>query len=113
MTIELWQLISLALTLLGVLVTLGKILLTQIDQRLEQRFGTVERDLQHWRDAERKLERDLLQLKADLPHQYVLREDYVRNQTVIEAKIDALALRLENFHLQLPTIVPRTARPAP
>jgi len=113
MRIEIWQLISLALTLLGVLVTLGKILLTQIDQRLEQRFGTVERDLQHWREAERKLERDLMQLKIDLPHQYVLREDYVRSQTVVEAKIDALALRLENFHLQYPAIAPRTARPAP
>jgi len=96
MTIELWQLISLALTLLGVLVALGRMLLAQIDQRLEQRFAAVERDLQKNRD----IERELLQLKADLPHQYVLREDYVRNQTIIEAKLDALALKLENVQLR-------------
>jgi len=96
MRIEFWQLISLALTLLGVLVTLGKILLAQIDQRLEHRFGAVERDLQQVR----QFERELLQFKADLPHRYVLREDYVRSQTIIEAKLDALALKLENVQLR-------------
>jgi len=96
MTIELWQLISLAATFLGVLVTLGKILLAQIDKRLEQRFAMVERDLRQVR----QFERELLQMKADLPHQYVLRDDYVRNQTVIEAKLDALALKLENVQLR-------------
>jgi len=96
MTIELWQLISLALTFLGVLVTLGRVLLAQIDKRLEQRFAMVERDLQQARN----FDRDLLQLKADLPHQYVLRDDYVRNQTIIEAKLDALALKLENVQLR-------------
>jgi len=102
MTIELWQLISLALTFLGVLVTLGKVLLAQIDKRLEQRFAMVERDLQQVRN----FERELLQFKADLPHHYVLREDYVRNQTIIEAKLDALALRFENFHLKHPRNTP-------
>jgi len=100
MTMELWQLVSLALTFLGVLVTLGKILLAQIDKRLEQRFVAVERDMQRGRDVERNFERELLQLKADLPLHYVRREDYVRNQTVIEAKLDALALKLENVQLR-------------
>jgi hypothetical protein len=35
-----------------------------------------------------------------MPLHYVRREDYVRNQTVIEAKLDALALRLENVRLK-------------
>jgi len=87
-------------------VTLGKVLLAQIDKRLEQRFSAVERDLQKNRDAERNFERDLLQLKADLPLHYVRREDYVRNQTIIEAKLDALALRFENFHLKHPRNTP-------
>jgi len=100
MRIELWQLISLALTVLGVLMGLGKILLAQIDKRLEQRFGAVEREVQRARESERNFERELLQLKADLPLHYVRREDYVRNQTVIEAKLDALALKLENVQLR-------------
>jgi len=100
MMIELWQVISLALTVLGLLIGFGKVLLAQIDKRLEQRFGAVERDLQRGRDVEREFERELLQLKADLPLHYVRREDYVRNQTIIEAKLDALALKLENIQLQ-------------
>jgi len=102
MMIELWQLISLAITFLGVLVTLGRVLLSQIDKRLEQRFGTVEREIKTARDFTRDIEREFLHWKADLPVHYVRREDYVRNQTVIEAKLDALALRFENFHLMNP-----------
>lgn len=46
------------------------------------------------------LERDLLSLKADLPMMYVRREDYIRGQTVIEAKLDALFNELKNVQLQ-------------
>lgn len=94
--IELWQLISLIMTGIGALATLGKILLMQIDKRLEQRFGMVERDIENWR----RLEREFQDMRAELPIQYVRREDYVRNQTIIEAKLDALALKLENLILR-------------
>lgn len=43
-----------------------------------------------------KLQRDLLVLRAELPEKYVRREDYVRGQSIIESKLDALAMRLEN-----------------
>ena len=39
-------------------------------------------------------------MKADLPLAYVRREDFVRNQSVIEAKLDGLALRIENLTLR-------------
>lgn len=94
--IELWQLLSLIMAGCGALATLGKILLMQIDKRLEQRFGMVERDIENWR----RLEREFQDMRADLPLQYVRRDDYVRNQTVIEAKLDALALKLENVTLR-------------
>ncbi len=57
----------------------------------EQKLGNREneRDLQ-------KVRREMLELKALLPEKYVRREDYIRGQTVIESKLDALALRLEN-----------------
>ena len=50
-----------------------------------------------------ELERQLYTLKADMPLQYVRREDYVRNQTVIEAKLDAVALKIENLQLKGPS----------
>ena len=42
-------------------------------------------------------EKDLLRLRAELPLDYVRREDWIRNQTVIEAKLDGLATKLENM----------------
>lgn len=52
-----------------------------------------EKDLQ-------KVQRELLELKAELPRTFVFRDDYVRGQTVIEAKLDALATRIENQQLK-------------
>jgi hypothetical protein len=96
----------------------GKILIKQVMARLDERFKAMEKariestkhlddkfntleqavnaNEQEWR----RVERDVLTLKADLPLHYVRREDYVRNQTVIEAKIDGLAIRLENVLLK-------------
>lgn len=47
-----------------------------------------------------KLERDFLDWKAEIPVQYVRREDYIRGQTVLEAKMDALYSKLELVHLK-------------
>ena len=98
--VEFWQLLTflvgLLMSFLAFAFAAGKLLLSQIDRRLEQRFKSVEAataDLQ-------KLEKEFLIWKADLPLQYVRREDYVRNQTVIESKLDALAVRLENWQLR-------------
>ncbi len=97
---EVWQLATLIVTLgiafLGFVFAAGRLLLTQIDQRLDQRFAVIEGTLA---DVQ-KLEKDFLRFQADLPLQYVRREDYVRNQTVLEAKLDALAVRIENLMLQ-------------
>jgi len=116
--LELWHLICLLIAFFGCVGTFGKVLLDQVEKRLDQRF--VEQDKaretgsktlrdtinQHLED-ERKtaaqmlsLERDFLTWKAELPLQYVRREDYVRNQTIIEAKLDAVALKIENLQLK-------------
>ncbi|MCY1375270.1 hypothetical protein D9M69_626760 [compost metagenome] len=42
-----------------------------------------------------QLEKTFLKWQADLPLQYVRREDWVRYQTIIEAKLDTLATKLE------------------
>ncbi|MCV0073259.1 hypothetical protein KUC74_20000 [Pseudomonas aeruginosa] len=118
LTLEFWQLVSLLLGFLGSCAGAGKLLLGQIDQRLETRFKAMEEarqlSTQHWDerftallaqsredgDAVRQLERDLMSLRAELPERYVRREDYIRGQTVIEAKLDSLALRMENIQLK-------------
>lgn len=113
LSMELWQLLSLLLGFLGALVGLAKVLLAQIDKRLDARFAAMElarqESTRHWderfgsvlnqqqREAEnwQRLERDFLRFQADLPVAYVRREDYIRGQSVIEAKLDALYNKLE------------------
>lgn len=117
-TVEFWYLVGLLLGFLGVVFTFGKLLLGQIEQRLDQRFKAIDEankaTSNHWdtrfaelmeqnrREADgwQRIEKDFLRFQADLPLQYVRREDYVRNQTVIEAKLDSLALKIENVQLK-------------
>ncbi|GHU04230.1 membrane protein [Alphaproteobacteria bacterium] len=94
--VEIWQLVGLLLSFFGFLFGAGKILLAQIDKRLDLRFSALEAAGGEWR----RLERDWLEFKADMPIQYVRREDYVRGQSIIEAKLDALALKFENVQLR-------------
>ena len=98
-----WQLLSVGVAVLGGFAGLVKLLLLQTERRLDQRnavmddrFNALAKDSDRLRSVEISFER----LRADLPLHYVRREDYVRNQTVIEAKLDALALRLENVQLK-------------
>jgi hypothetical protein len=111
--VEFWQLITLLLSFLGFPFAAGKLLLSQIDRRLNERFETIEKAREEgqatWRqtfsqhldeerretDLLRNIEREFLRFQAELPLQYVRREDYVRGQSVIEAKLDALYNKLE------------------
>lgn len=115
---EFFQGLMLLLGFIGVLFTAGRLLLTQIDRRLEERFKAQEAARaqagEHWnerfaelmkqsqREADRwsSLEREFLRFQADLPLNYVRREDYVRGQTILESKMDGLALKLEQAQLR-------------
>lgn len=104
---EIWQLITMLASFIGILLGAGKVLLGQIDRhqterdaRQEANIKTLLNQLTRQADGNAQLERDFLKFQAELPLQYVRREDYVRNQTVIEAKLDAVALRIENMNLR-------------
>lgn len=120
--VEFWVLLTflvgLLLSFLGAAFAMGRILLSQFEKRLDVRFAAQESARQlhseHW-DARfaalekgaheeagqwRRVERDLMGLKAELPLHYVRREDYIRGQSVIEAKLDGLAARFENVVLR-------------
>ena len=52
---------------------------------------------QHFQDQAQKnheIEKDVLKLRAELPVEYVRKEDHIRFETVIYAKLDALAARI-------------------
>ncbi len=113
-TLELWHLITLLLAFFGCVAGFGKLLLAEFEKRQGERFDAQEASRKeaqaHWdqrfsaldtasRDWSR-IEKDFLRWQGELPFRYVLRDDYVRNQTVIEAKLDAVATRLENLTLR-------------
>jgi hypothetical protein len=117
MELELSQLVGWATGLLsvfvGIVTGLVKLLLGQFEKRLAERFAAQDAARlsasRHWEDnfakvlerqdkdsdAVQQLERSFLRFQAELPLQYVRREDFVRNQTIIEAKIDAVFSKLE------------------
>lgn len=92
-TVEVWQLLAALGAVLTVIASgffaLGRVLLSQIQT-----------NLQHDHEAVRKVERDLMTLKAELPEKYVRREDYIRGQTVIEAKLDAISSEVKLVQIQ-------------
>lgn len=116
--LELWHGILLLLAFFSCVGAFGKLLLSQIERHLDQRFAAQEASrASNHQEVERRLssiesttreesgqwqrvERELLSLKAELPVNYVRREDYIRGQSVIESKLDGLAGKLENAHLR-------------
>lgn len=88
--------ITLVMALLAAFWALLSMLFKQFEQKIAKQFELLEDDAKEWA----RVEKELLKFKADLPLNYVRREDYVRNQTVIESKLDALALKLENWQLK-------------
>ncbi|MDR1276172.1 MAG: hypothetical protein LBL72_07310 [Candidatus Accumulibacter sp.] len=84
--VDFWQLVSLLLGFIGVLATFGKILLKQLDTRIEQQNERVG-----------KLEAQLNAFLTKLPLEYQRREDAIRFETVLNAKLDAIGARIERL----------------
>jgi len=83
-----------------------KVIVAQFEKRLDERFNALEKARQAGRSrlderlaaieqSYHALERELLSLKADMPVHYVRREDAIRSETVINAKLDALAAKID------------------
>ena len=118
MQLELWQLILLLLSFFGASAGAGKLLLDQVLRRMEERFeaqdttaAANQQQVAHRlaglegasraeRDQWQRVERELLNLKAELPLHYVRREDYVLAMATIMAKLDAMSMRFENILLR-------------
>lgn len=118
MQIEFWQAVALLLSFLGCAAGAARALLAQSQKHLDERFATQEktratqeealdRRLQSIESFSReeagqwqRVERELLRFQAELPVKYVMRDDYVRGQSIIEAKLDGLADKLEKAQLR-------------
>jgi hypothetical protein len=101
--LEPYQLFLILAAIIGGIWAVGKTLWGQIERNLDSKFEGIAVAHDEAKKAHEKtnhLERQILELKADMPLNYVRREDYIRGQTVIEAKLDALASKLEIVQIQ-------------
>lgn len=105
---ELLALASAVATLITGAWALVRIVVGQFEKRLDERFESQERmrveGRKLWEERMAKLEerhgeleRTFLKFLADLPKEYQRREDHIRFETVISAKLDALATTFQLF----------------
>jgi len=127
--IEFTWMVGLLLMFFGAVWAFGKVLLKQIEKRLDERFATqetarVESDKRlderftvqeiarseaqaHWEmrflqieQLARATDREMLLMRGDLPNQYTRREDTIRNQSVLEARMDALMNEVKMLRIE-------------
>ena len=78
--------VSFFLTFLGTCFGFGKILFTQFKNALDERLALLEK-IQTKLDTVEQSHNELLR---QLPLDYVRREDHIRNESKLEAKVDAV-----------------------
>lgn len=111
MTVDVWDFVvfcaGLLVTGVGALIASLRWFLSAVEtrqmasmKRLHDRLDKLAEDRQKDSVQWRNVERELLELKADLPKSYVRREDYIRGQSLLEAKMDTLAVKIENLLLK-------------
>lgn len=104
---ETYQMFLVISTVLGSIVGMIKIMGNQINKNIQQNFEStnlkieqVAKQAEEGQKEIRALERQFLEFKADMPFRYIARDDYIRGQTVLEQKLDAVAQKLENVQIK-------------
>ncbi len=67
LSIDFWEVISLLLSFVGLMFAAGKLLLAQIEKRLNERFEALEAARRESEIGWSRLEREFLEFRADLP----------------------------------------------
>lgn len=84
--VEFWHLVELLLGFIGVLGAFAKLMINKMDERISQQTA------QHL-----SLEKEFLEHKAKLPLEYQRREDAIRFETVLNAKLDTIYNTMERI----------------
>lgn len=103
LTLETWHVISLLLTIGGMLIGAGKAFFNRFEKSMKERDKTLEAvvrrlesgQAQHSQEIHR-LEKDMLNIKVELSEKYVNKMDFNRTFTVVDAKLDRLYELINN-----------------
>lgn len=95
LTLDLWQAISLLITLVGAFWGIAKMMVAQASKTLEEKFAHINKLLDSQDASDRRLERQMGDLRAELPREYVRRDDFVRAISGFDVRVDQLRLTIE------------------
>jgi hypothetical protein len=98
--VEISYVVGLLITVIGAFWGMAKLLLSQSQTQITTQFELIQKHMASQDDHGRRLEREVLELKAILPRDYVRREDYTQAIATIMTKLDAMAMRFENVLLR-------------
>jgi len=70
-------------------------LLAKTEKRLEEKIAEYSKTVDTYQGKVQDVERQVLELKATLPLDYVRREDFIRHEVTINTKLDRIYDRLE------------------
>ncbi len=106
--LETWHVISLLLTIVGATWGIATAFFGRFESSMKERddllkseIGKLSEQMSKESAEIRKLDRDLLQLRAELPREYVSKNDFIRSFTVVEHKLDALANKFEIANMKV------------
>lgn len=105
--LEAYQIFLILATVIGSVVGMIKIMGNQVNKNIDQNFLSTNQKLEDVANQAAKgqedlrlLERKFYEFQISMPHHYVARDDYIRGQAVIEAKLDAQYEQLKSVQIQ-------------
>ncbi|HHT7856362.1 hypothetical protein [Pasteurella multocida] len=105
-----WQVVTyfvgLVITIIGMLIGFGKILLAQFESKLnekfkfsEERYRILHDDIKVAKELSEAANKTVTELKISMPNDYQRREDAIRSETVNSARFDAINAKLDQVIL--------------
>lgn len=93
-TLEIWQLVAFATSILVGYWGIAQKQLSDFKKQQEERFERQDKI----NESMATLGKEFLEFQAKLPITYVLRDDYIRGQAILEAKMDAVHKTLSEMY---------------
>ena len=98
--LDAYQVFMIATTSLAAFFGLGKLIAKQTLVHISEKLETlkeVKQDIKNLATNIQNTERDLLRIKSDIAQQYVRRDDFIRLETHLTSKLDALGDKIDNL----------------
>ena len=90
--------VSAVFTCISAVWALSKVILKAMDNRFDAqdaKFKVLSQDMRRIESSGHENEKAILRLRADLPNEYVRREDWIRFSGLIDTKMDRLNEKLD------------------